>query len=289
MRKFYKRPWFYIPLILLIILGSSAAMMFVPAGQTPALLYVNNGTVEVNHGTGYVTASDGMELSQDDSVRTGEGSATVVLFEGLLMTLKPKTEITISTLSRQAPRVKQSTGKVWSEITKIGGVENYKLQTPTTTATVRGTIFRNDRFDFYQCIVAEGLVDIEGKVPGQDDALFNLTKRQKLYGLNGNYSLQPLTAEDLADIRAELEHEITILRELRMREVLRNKGALWLAKQRYDADEEDIREYLIDIDEGRASEDDIRSQAPVNTPSMQRIYAYNAEIKKTLALLKEYS
>jgi hypothetical protein len=264
---------------ILLVAGIGIAVLYMPNGVTPALLYVQSGQVEVDMGSGYQVAQNGMELEQDAKVRTGaDAEATVVLHESVFVTLASNTEVAIADLDKDHVQVTQPSGSVWSKVTKLGGVEQYSVQTPTTTATVRGTLFKTDVDGIV--LVAEGTVNA---------AQIDIPAKQKLVLRNGTYVLENLTAEDIAEITAYLAHEIKMLQTVRLREVYKNDAAVSFAKRTYDATDADIENYLIDIDEGRRSEDQIREAAPTITPPMEKVFEFNAQIRKTKALLQAYS
>jgi hypothetical protein len=268
---------------ILLVAGIGIAILYMPNGVTPALLYVQSGQVEVDMGSGYQAAQNGMELEESAKVRTGaDAQATVVLHESVFVTLASNTEVAIADLDKDHVQVTQSSGSVWSKVTKLGGVEQYSAQTPTTTATVRGTLFKTNVDGIFLLIVAEGTVN-------DATAQIDVPAKQKLVLRNGTYVVENLTAEDIAEIEAYLAHEIKMLQTVRLREVYKNEAAVSFAKRTYDATDADIENYLIDIDEGRRSEDQIRESAPAITPPMEKVFEFNAQIRKTKALLQAYS
>lgn len=84
----------------------------------------------------------GMELTPGMTIATGAASkAGLLLYRGIAVRLGENTTTTVGTLSKNSVRLSQLTGTTWSKILRIAGVEEYTLQTPFTTATVRGTAF----------------------------------------------------------------------------------------------------------------------------------------------------
>ena len=282
-KPWYAKPQFYVPGTIVIIMFALIGSLFIPNSQTPARLDHIKGTVEVNTGEGYAPAADDLELDESDSLRTGaDGTATLILYETILVRLEENTEITITELAGDEQRITQQQGSVWSKIARLGGT--YSVETTNTVATVRGTTLRTRNAELYELLVAEGIVNAQ-----TGDERFMVGAREKLVGTDGTYNKQNLTAEDIAQIRAQLEFELWALRELRLREVLKNDMAMTIARNKYDATDKDVEEYLLAIDEGRASEQDIRSGAPVITEDVKRIFIYNSEIRKTLEAIEEYS
>jgi hypothetical protein len=277
MHKAFKSPFFYIPVALVVIIIAVIGTQFIPNGRTPAILHITSGTVQVDQGTGYTTAIEGMELDEGAKIRTAASTgAYVVLYEGVIVRLEENTEITISELSKNSQDIAQSTGSTWSKIARLGGVESYSVQTPTTTATVRGTSFSVGG----ALLVIEGVVEV-------DEAGFKgkVHAGEKLF----NGTVTNFTAEDIILVREQLNFELRVLRELRLREVYKDDMAIYVARTTYDATDEDIEKFFLDLDEGHNSEEDIKSHAKVITPTMKRVFAYDAEIQKTLATIKAYS
>lgn len=286
--SFLKRPVFYIPAALLSLLLIGVVALLWPNGQTPARIHMMTGDVSVDTGNGYVPATQGMTLHQDDKVRTGDGAtAMIVLYEGILVRLAPLTEVSITELSARENVMTQHSGTVWSKIAHIGGIEKYDIKTPTTTATVRGTSLRtnDDAVDrvSYTLLVAEGNVIASGS----DGSTIDVMAGEKIVLVDGAYEKQPLTLEDIAAIKEQLDIELRTLRELRLREVYKNDVFVALAKSRYDATNDDIAEYFIGIDEGRNSEQELRDNVPA-IPNAARIYEYDAAIRIVLDAMKKY-
>lgn len=103
-------------------------------------------------------ASQGMHLSEGDSVSTKEGTATIVFFGGTLLRLDKNTEIKITKLGKEeaSAEIRQSSGKTWNrviragadplaaQLSKVQGLNSYDVELPTAVATVRGTSFSSD-------------------------------------------------------------------------------------------------------------------------------------------------
>ncbi len=127
-------------LLIIFILLAGCAKPAAPAVKEPpaAILDEITGTVTVDG----KTAALGMELSPGMTISTGASStASLLLYKGIAVRLDENTTATVGTLSRKSVRLSQLTGTTWNKILRIAGVEEYTLQTPFTTATVRGTAF----------------------------------------------------------------------------------------------------------------------------------------------------
>ena len=279
-----KRPIIYIPVTLLVLLCIGATVLLWPNGQTPARIHAMSGDVTVNSGNGYVPAAVNMGLDENDIVKTGDGAtALLVLYEGILIRMEPLSEVSIAQLSKKDISVTQRSGTVWSKVARIGGIEQYAITTPTTTATVRGTTLRTSEEVSYSLLVAEGKVT----ATGSDGSIVDVLAGEKLVMEEQGYVKQPLTPDDIAAIKGQLVIELEVLRELRLREVYKNDLFVSLAKSQYDADDESIAEYFIGIDDGRNSEQELRDNAP-DVPNAARIYEYNAAIRLVLEAIALY-
>jgi len=112
-----------------------------------AKLVIDSGVVQVKHtGEDWKNGENGMALKESDSVRTLSGSrASIIFFESSIVRLNENTEITIKELNEELGNrkigLKQDSGRVWSTILKLSGVEEYEIETPTTVASIRGTSF----------------------------------------------------------------------------------------------------------------------------------------------------
>ena len=120
---------------------------FAKAEEGKAQLIIESGIVEVNHSDGlWVTAEDGMELYESDSVRTwNNSSASIILFKSGIVRLDSNTVVTIKELVKNADErsvtIQQDAGRTWNSVVKVCGIDNYDVETPTAVASVRGTTF----------------------------------------------------------------------------------------------------------------------------------------------------
>jgi len=118
-----------------------------PVEMISAQLFIDSGIVQVKHtGESWIIAENAMNLYESDSIKTGEDtSASVILFESSVIRLDSNTEITLQELFEQDGetnvKIKQDSGRTWNTVSKVSGIDNYDVQTPTTVATVRGTAF----------------------------------------------------------------------------------------------------------------------------------------------------
>ena len=93
---------------LYLLISALVFMIFVFAfffltgsSTTPAYLDIDYGSVEVDQGSGWVKAEDQMELSLDDKIKTNDAKASVILFESVIISLDPDSEVSIADLSNE--------------------------------------------------------------------------------------------------------------------------------------------------------------------------------------------
>jgi hypothetical protein len=112
-----------------------------------AQLIIESGDIQVKHAGGsWISAQNGMDLYQSDSIKTGvNASASIVFFKSSIIRLDSNTEVNLQEMMQNADgtnvKIKQDVGRTWNTVAKISGIDNYDVQTPTTIASVRGTAF----------------------------------------------------------------------------------------------------------------------------------------------------
>jgi len=275
---------------------------------TPAFLYIESGIVEVNSGNGWQPAVHEMELNVKDKVRTLEGVATLVFFEGEMMKLYPNTKISIEELLFEKIKLKQEKGKTWNKITKLTGTRDYEVETPNTVATVRGTAFYikvGDEKD--EIIVAEGVVKVkritakEDKIPKTvegsenskdseiiEELSIEVKQNEKVeVGTKGTIEKVPLTEKDDEDIKDSISEDIDTLKEIRVREINKHEFLIEQAKRKYGFSDNDINDYLNQVDNGEADLDEAISQVPIKTESISKIKKITEEIANLNLILNK--
>jgi hypothetical protein len=144
-----KRLRLIIPVIVIICIIGLVWLILtseVTADKAKAQLVIDYGTVQVKHSGGsWTTAENGMYLYKSDSVKTGDNSsASIIFFKTSIVRLDSNTEVTLEELIREVETsvtIQQDSGRTWNTVSKISGIDNYEVQTPTTVASVRGTGF----------------------------------------------------------------------------------------------------------------------------------------------------
>lgn len=142
-----------IVLTLALLFGSSAVLApEVQAVASISTLSSVSGEVLIRSGSEeFVAARVGQVLIAGDTVRTNPGArAEITYFEGSTVRLEPATEVVIEALASTSDggsvvAVWQVAGRTWHVVTKlITGGSRYEVRTPSSTASVRGTVFAVD-------------------------------------------------------------------------------------------------------------------------------------------------
>src|SRR3972149_8177561 len=197
-------------ILITVIIAGAGAYYFLSPAFPAAVLHVETGTVEVNTGGGWMPAQNKMELRQAVSIRTIDGVATVVILGGEILHLEPNTEIVLDNL-RGAVSLAQKAGETWHKVTRISGISQYRVTTPSTVASVGGT-------DFF--LTNEDIAVVDGNV-----AYGTFTKPEKVTlarqrSSASSFEAEPLTADDLAKEQRFLKEYILRLVQLRREEIL---------------------------------------------------------------------
>jgi hypothetical protein len=218
-----------------------------------------------------------MKLKKGDSVKTMTGEATIVFYEGEITHLESNTEVTIDQLSNRKVELSQAAGETWNKVTKISGISEYRLETPNTVATVRGTeFFFND----------ESLAVTDGEV-GYGAKKGALTVRKGKRAFAERLVEEDIPQEELARFQKFPEKYEKILKRVREREIRKHKAVLKMAADR-GFTEDKMRNMLNEMDEGRQDEDKAYSQIPsIFKPRSKRAYMLTKEIKRARARMQQ--
>jgi len=128
------------------------------------------GTVELKPSgqTGFIPAKAGDTVAMDTIVSTGFKSTALIKAGSTVLTVRPLTRLSLSELSGTAGtetlNVSLQTGRVKVDVKPPAGTRtNMTVQSPTATASVRGTSFE---FDTQSLTVLEGTVAFQGSNGG---------------------------------------------------------------------------------------------------------------------------
>ena len=242
---------------------------------TPAYLNIKEGIVQVDTGSGWTAARDGMELKLSDKVRTLDGKAKIILFESAIVTLEEDTEVSIKELAQNNVSIRQESGMTWNKFTGLSGIENYEVETPNTVATVRGTEFG---VSIDEVIVANGKVQVRSG----DQMLLIIGGKKAVLDENGTLVEMDLDAEDIALIRERLVETLSDLKELRWYIIKKYDLIYSQVKSRYDLTDQDVEDYLNKIDRGEIDDRDLLAKSPFEIKPAQRLIALNDKIKEQM-------
>lgn len=272
-----------IVLVLVAIAGGYFAYAQTKSPTRAAFLAVESGSVEVNLGNGWVSAEDGISLALDDKVRTLDGLASVVLFESVIVSLDENTELSISSLVKDHPKIRLESGEVWNKFTGLLGVTNFDIETPTTVATVRGTEYGVSFADEVATVlVAEGVVGVLSE--GEDVEVRKYEIVRKILGQS--MLVETLTPEELARLKEKRGRIVDSLRRVRSDEIDKNQAVLRMAK-RQGVTRADIDAKLMDLDEGRDDQNRLLGYVPVETESVTKVIGLNNVIRELVSELEQ--
>ncbi len=256
--------------LIIMVAGIVAYPVFFSKTIT-AQLYIDEGEVQVDTGNGWQQATDEMELTVKDKVRTLAGKATLILMEASVIRLGENTEISLDQLSKKAISLKQSAGETWNKVERLAGLESYKIETPTTVATVRGTGFL---LGINSLKVGEGTVALK---TGNNEEKF--TEFEKATISEGKITRGRLTPEERELIIEHIRKDITALRRFRFFLLKHEKGVLKFARKKYGLDDAKLEQILRDIDDNKISEKEILRRIPVKSRQIKKALRITRQIK----------
>ncbi len=269
------KKWVIGAIVILAILIGTGYFLLAPPSVAAAILYVESGDVQVNTGKGWHPATDEMELKQGNQIKTGEGEATVILQEGEVVHLQPNTEIKLDSISGESIKLSQTVGETWNKVTKISGVSEFTIETPSTVATVRGTEFMLNE---EQLDVEDGEVDYELKA---DKKKIKVRAHKK--AMKNLMQEEDMSEEDLSRFKQFSEKYANALKRIRAREIKKNGVFIKMAEKK-GITREQMEQDLKDMDEGIKNEDEFYEKVPdAMKPRAKRIYLLTKEIKRARA------
>lgn len=222
---------------------------------TPAFIQDLEGGVTVNGQPAVVN----QELKLQDTVKTTDGTATLVLQESIFVSVFPNSEVTIEQLTKDNIKIKQD-GDTWNKFTHLTGVATFAVETPNTVATVRGTGFKVSADDI---LVGEGVVEVmtsNGKI--------SVTVNEKSVYKDGKLSKEELTDKEKSEIKDYLSHDKVTLRKLIWYEVSKKQTLYDKYKSQYGFTDSDANKLIDDLVSGKISFKEIEEKSPVNPNSL---------------------
>lgn len=250
-------------LVLLGILAVFAGYKYVlPIIQGPPQieLQVDSGVVEVLDGD-WKPVTQNTNLKPGDSVRTKEGSATVVFFGSTIMRLDANTEVKLTEVNKEDAKiiVTLSNGRTWNRVIKatdntvaeainLKGIRDYEVQMPNAVATVRGTSFSTDAKDIISVVTGKVNVKAESDEKLVEGSTAKVGKKIDIMPLDDN---DPWLQ---ANKKKDSKFDDDLIAQIRAK----YWPLIQLAKQKYGATDEQIDQGIRDYLAGKIDEDKLK-------------------------------
>lgn len=276
-----KRKVLYIGLALLavlIIAGVAIYSLLFVTKTAQAMLLPQGGVVEVNSGSGFVAVNGETQVSEDDIIRTGaDGSASLVLYESLFITLEPNTQVSVSEIAKDNIQIEQSQGSTWNKFTKINGVTGYTVTTPTSVAAVRGTEFG---ISDSRLIVAEGTVELEAA-----GKKMSVTGDEKADITSFGATKKTMDQEDRKYMISRLEIQMKQLKQMRSKMLAEHKLIVdkMLTAQNAHGEKYSMEELLDAADEDRVDLANARESIDLKAEWIDNVFQLTEKIKEQSA------
>jgi hypothetical protein len=267
--------------IIAVVVILAGFFYFQITGSTTVVAFLNveEGSVQVNQGKGWVSATDEMNLGLNDRVKTlDDGYASVVLFESTIISLEPATEVLIQNLEKAEQRIRQEAGSTWNKFTGLAGVEGLSVETPTTVATVRGTSFGVTMDAVY---VGEGdvEVDMEGekmmvhaeeKVVMEEEMVDGKMKRRAVK--------KAFSEADRERIMPKMQRSIRVMKKIREMEIKKKEFVAKRLQSQYGVTDNEVTEHLEKADRGEYDLKEVERKAPVKMEAVRKVRMITEEI-----------
>jgi len=273
-------------IIAVIIILALTAVIVTSAKSAPAVLYIEQGTVKVEHKGQWFDGKDEQELFLNDVVRTGEDSrASIVFYDSIITRLDSNTEIKIQKLSTEETSIKQAAGETWNKFENIAGVRQYEVETPNTAATVRGTGFL---VRLNSILVGDGSVDVNLLKDGNRIMQRRVSAGEKILAdiEKGDLILEKLTDEEKRALAEQIRKDRDTYKRVRLF-LVKNDPKIMTAIRMAKLDESRIMEYAEKLDNGEYNEDEIYAKSPIKTENTEKILRLTKKIKAYNRLLNE--
>jgi len=138
-------------IILAILLISVITCVFSQTAGQNGLIRELTGEVELKHSgaSAFVTASAGDTVSANTIVSTGFRSTAIIAIGSSVITVRPLTRLTLAEIQRtenaESINLNLQAGRIRVDVTPPAGTSaNLTVQSPSSTASVRGTSFEMD-------------------------------------------------------------------------------------------------------------------------------------------------
>jgi len=249
----------------LAIIGAISFFVITKDSVRPAFLKVNQGEVLVDNGNGFEQVTGEVSLEVNSKVKTGsDGKATIVLFESLIQMVEPNTELSIERLAKDNPKIQQASGNTWNKFTSLTGMNSYEVETPNSVAIVRGTGYT---VELDGIKVIDGMVEVETP----DGEKYQVESGRALVMENGTWTERDLTPEEIEYLLGKMKESIFVLKELRDGLLLEHEFIVDLAREASGMTDEELREYLTEMDNNQHDVQEIYDQAPGDNAIVNRL------------------
>ena len=258
-----------------LVLVSVAVLIFISyfyltnSSTVSAQIHIESGDVFVD---GNQILED-MKLKEGNVIETKDNSfATVILYESVFINLESNTIINLEELTLKFPKVSQKKGETWNTFTKLSGVEEYSIQTGNSIASVRATAF-----GLRENYILGGEGEVEYKIDGDN---FAVRANKVVEKIREEVKERDATAEEKQKI---IGHKLRALKELqRLRDLELNKKPIILnmVKKRTGATDEELENYLEDIDNEVIDIDELVRQSPIEIESIDKIVSITKSIQE---------
>ena len=265
-----KKAWtFLIVIVVIFIILGIIYFSLVSSKTVTAQLNVESGNVLVND----LSVSGHVFLDEGDIVETsGNGRATIILYETLVVNLEPDTKININDLRKSHPQLTQEKGESWNTLAKIVGIEEYTIKSGNSVASIRGTSF---------IITSEKIAVLEGEVGYEIESQnYLVSKGRAVEKIDGKINERELNDEEIRKALEVKKRTMKQLKVLRERELEKHPKIVNTIKSKYDLTDEDIRNAFNDADEEILDIEEIERKSPVNIESVRKVSEITKEIIK---------
>jgi len=252
-----------------------------------ALLFVEQGTVNVYRGDETIVGTNELELKENDIIETVDNSkARVMLFNSIFVDLAANTKISLASLVEDNLKIVQESGQTWNKVTRLFGITNYEVETPNSVATVRGTEFEVSASEEESFVIlVEGSVSVVND-QGQEIILNELGK---VKATADSIEQQELTDEDMQRILEKTLETKKALENERFRIAKETVEKSDLVKNQIesltgeDVNDQTMNDFFYDIDTKQTDINEVERAAYDKVPVLNKeIVTYVKDISNKI-------
>ena len=272
------KKWIYISATVVILIIIAGFFAFANPIKK-AVLKVDYGDVQVDNGNGYQPVTGTLELKENAKVKTGQGSAILILFESSITIIDPDTEISVEDLVRESPKVKQDKGTTWNKFTALSGMKSFETEMPTAVAVARATGYE---LSLQAILVADGTVEVKADGTAVSVLAGNALVKE------ATWIQRPLTDEEKAGLLARLKKSVEVLKQLRLEVIEDHKVIYAAAKKAARFSDEQRDKYFADADAGLRDVEGDYEKSPVKNEWTRQIADISLVIQGENSLINEF-